>query len=238
MQKVKLASGNINVLLSAATNKEVLFYGNEEYVLAESKKTLTKPRKVEEIDMAEKNMIKIYVDASSAKRVDIIIKHYTDFMGIVDGYTEGLRYMIECEKESNSHRELGDLGVRVQTGGTTSDPTAKKAIRNVMTREAIINCDFSGDVMDGVDRAEEFMRDAYLLRDMRKDYDLFNRQLSILGTEKETFEKYLRREKTLIDIAEEQGITYESAQQKIHRIRRKVKKQVVGFMDGKMGGIA
>lgn len=53
--------------------------------------------------MTEKNMIKIYVDASSAKRVDIIIKHYTDFMGIVDGYTEGLRYMIECEKESNSH---------------------------------------------------------------------------------------------------------------------------------------
>lgn len=81
-------------------------------------------------------------------------------------------------------------------------------------------------------------RYAYLLRDMRKDYELFNRQLSILGTEKETFEKYLRREKTLIDIAEEQGITYESAQQKIHRIRLRVKNQVVGFMDGKMGGIA
>lgn len=107
-----------------------------------------------------------------------------------------------------------------------------------MTREALINCDFSGDVMEGVDRAEEFIRDAYLLRDMRKDYELFNRQLSILGTEKETFEKYLRREKTLIDIAEEQGITYESAQQKIHKIRLRVKKQVVGFMDGKMGGIA
>ena len=178
--------------------------------------------------MAENNLIKIYVDASSAKRVDIIIKHYTDFLGIVDGYTEGLRYMIECEKDSNSHRALGDLGVRVQSGGSTSDPTAKKAIRNVMTREALINCDFSGDVMEGVDRAEEFIRDAYLLRDMRKDYELFNRQLSILGTEKETFEKYLRREKTLIDIAEEQGITYESAQQKIHKIRLRVKKQVVG----------
>ena len=36
LQKVKLASGNINGLLSVATNKEVLFYGNEEYVLAES----------------------------------------------------------------------------------------------------------------------------------------------------------------------------------------------------------
>lgn len=50
--------------------------------------------------------------------------------------------MIECEKESNSHGEMGDLGVRVQTGGTTSDPTTKKAIRNVMTREVLINCDF------------------------------------------------------------------------------------------------
>ena len=92
--------------------------------------------------------------------------------------------------------------------------------------------------MEGVDRAEEFMREAYLLRDMRKDYELFRLQLSILGSEKDVFEKYLRKEKTLLDIAEDQGITYESAQQKIHRIRRKVKKQVVGFMDGVMGGIA
>jgi len=135
--------------------------------------------------------------------------------------------MIECEKESNSHQEMGDLGIRVQTGGTTSDPTAKKAIRNVMTLEALINCDFSGDVMEGVNRAEEFIRDAYLLRDMRKDYDLFNRQLSILGTEKETFEKYLRREKSLDDIAEEHGITYESAQQKIHKIRTRVKNRLL-----------
>lgn len=96
-----------------------------------------------------------------------------------------------------------------------------------MTLEALINCDFSGDVMEGVNRAEEFIRDAYLLRDMRKDYDLFNRQLSILGTEKETFEKYLRREKSLDDIAEEHGITYESAQQKIHKIRTRVKNRLL-----------
>lgn len=188
--------------------------------------------------MAEKNFIKIYVDANSEKRVDIIIKHYTDFMGEIDGYTEGLRYMIQCDKESNSRKEIGDLGIRVKTGGTTSDPTAKSAIRNVMTRDALINCDFSGNVMDGVDRAEEYIRDAYLLRDMRNHYELFNQQLSILGADKEIFEKYLRHEKTLDDIAREQGIAYESAKQKIHKIRLRVKKQVVGFMDRKMGGVA
>ena len=59
-----------------------------------------------------------------------------------------------------------------------------------------------------------------------------------LEQKRRPFEKYLRREKSLDDIAEEHGITYESAQQKIHKIRTRVKKQVVGFMDGKMGGIA
>ena len=61
---------------------------------------------------------------------------------------------------------------------------------------------------------------------------------NLLGIHNSTLYEIWRREKTLIDIAEEQGITYESAQQQIHRIRLRVKKQVVGFMDGKMGGIA
>lgn len=100
-------------------------------------------------------------------------------MGIVDGYTDGLRYMIEAEKDSNSRNDIAELGVRVQTGGMTSDPTAKHAIRNVMTRDALINCDFSGDVLDGVDHPEAYMKDAYILKDMRRDYKLFNSQLCI-----------------------------------------------------------
>lgn len=80
--------------------------------------------------------------------------------------------------------------------------------------------------------------DAYILRDMRKDYNLFNSQLGILGTEKETFTKYLLKEKTISDIAEDQGITYESARQQIQKIKVRMKKQVKRFMDGQPGGIA
>lgn len=188
--------------------------------------------------MAEQNLIKIYVDATAEKRVDIIIKNYTKFIGIVDGYTEGLRYMIQSNKDSNRRQEMGDLGVRVKTGGITSDPTAKKAIRNIVTKEAIINCDFSGDLMDGVDRAEVYIRDAYVLHDMRSDYDLFNSQLCILGTDQDLFTKYIRKEKTLSDIADEQGITYESAQQRMKKNKIKVKRQVIAFMNGDLGGIA
>ena len=114
--------------------------------------------------MAEKNMIKEYIGSSADKRVDIIMKNYTRFMGIVDGYIDGLRYMIEAEKDSNSRQNIGELGVRVQTGGMTSDPTAKHAIRNVMTRDALINCDFSGDVLDGVDHPEAYMKDSSVVK--------------------------------------------------------------------------
>ena len=123
-------------------------------------------------------------------------------------------------------------------GGMTSDPTARKAINNVITREALINCDFSGNALDGVDQAEVYIRDAYILSDMRKDYNLFNSQIGILGTEKETFTKYLLKEKTISDIAEDQGITYESARQQIQKIKVRMKKQVKRFMDGQPGGIA
>ncbi len=53
--------------------------------------------------MTEKNLIRVYTGATSEKRIDIIIKNYTKFIGIVDGYTDGLRYMIECEKEASIH---------------------------------------------------------------------------------------------------------------------------------------
>ncbi len=186
----------------------------------------------------DKNIFKKYMNASSAKRVDIIIKNYSDFMGIVDSYTDGLRYMIQSEKEINRRSNMGNLGVRVQSGGMHSDTTAKKAIDNIMTREALIACDFSGNVLDGVDQAEEYMKDAYLLREMRNQFELFNQQLSVLGNDRVIFVKFLMRETTLGDIAEDCGITYESAQQRIHKMKLKVKNQAVGFMDRKLGGIA
>ncbi len=68
---------------------------------------------MKETDMAEENMIKDYIGSSADKRVDIIIKNYTRFMGIVDGYTDGLRYMIEAEIDSNSRNDIAELGVRV-----------------------------------------------------------------------------------------------------------------------------
>lgn len=186
----------------------------------------------------DKNLVIVYAKSTPSEKVDLIMKRYPVFLNQVESYTAGLLYMIEAEKDSTWQKEKGELGVRVQAGGGPGDPTATLAIRHVMTKEALINCDFSGDVLDGVASGEVFKSDAYTLRKMRQDYMLFKDQLVILGADKELFERYLCGEMSLAELAEEQHITYESAQQKMHRMRAKVKMQVVGFMDRKTGGVS
>lgn len=115
--------------------------------------------------------------------------------------------MIESEKAYNHRRNHGDLGIRVQTSGIHSDITADMAISDVITRKAIIACDFSGGVREGVDCGEEFWQEAYTLRKMRADFNLFNQQLSILGrNELRIFRDYLSGEKDIAEIADEEGM--------------------------------
>lgn len=103
-----------------------------------------------------------------------------------------------------------------------------------MTKAALIDCDFSGGVLDSVVCREELKRKACILREMRQDYALFKSLLVVLGPNRQLFEQYLRKEKTLTEIAEEQHILYESAQQKMNRMRSKMRLQVTVFMEGRL----
>ena len=61
--------------------------------------------------VAKASIIKNYAKADAAGKVDIICKNYSNFIGIVDGYTEGLCYMIENEKAFNSKQIKPDTGL-------------------------------------------------------------------------------------------------------------------------------
>ena len=70
-----------------------------------------------------------------------------------------------------------------------------------------IACDFSGGVLDGTDRAEEFKQEAFTLQKMRADYDLFNSQLKILKPqERQLFVGFISREMDYGMIADEMAI--------------------------------
>ena len=183
--------------------------------------------------VATASIVNKYDRADAAGKVDIICKNYSNFIGIIDSYTEGLCYMIINEKRNNMKEEQELLGVHIQISGIKSDPTANSAINNMVTKQAIVECNFSEDILEGVDRKEELCRLAYILRNMRTDYELFNQQLKILGKKDATiFLGYLSGNKSLEEIASEEHITYNCLAKRIRKIKFKIKVQMVEFING------
>ena len=173
---------------------------------------------------AKASIVKIYSGSKPAERVDIILMNYSNFLGIVDAHTEGLVHLISCEKSYNRKSKQGDLGIRVQVSGA-SNPTADMAIENVMLREDIRKCNFSTELLKDLDQNEEekFRRDMLTLQMMREEYRVVEAQLKALKRdEAELLNQYLEGDKDIQDIAEDKGISYDAAKQKLSRVRKRL----------------
>jgi len=79
----------------------------------------------------EVSIVDRYAKADPWGRIDIILLNYSNFLEIVDGCEESLKFLIVNERRINRKRSLGDLGVRVQSSGM-GDKTAQEAINIVM----------------------------------------------------------------------------------------------------------
>ena len=78
---------------------------------------------------------------------------------LVESYEIGLFNRILFEVEYNRRKKNDeDLGVRIQTSHR-SDPTAAKAIEHIMIRDAIEECNFSGNILKETDDPEKRRRD-------------------------------------------------------------------------------
>ena len=92
-------------------------------------------------------------------------------------------------------------------------------------------------MLSGVERSEIYIKAAETLRAMRKDYTLFNSQLQSLGEDRDMFVRYISKKATLVVLAEEKGVCYETVQQKIVKIKYSLKQLVASFMKSRKGDI-
>ena len=69
-----------------------------------------------------------YGKGSPKERVDLIYVNYPQFKSIIEGCRSKLIYEIEAEKEYSHRKDIGELGIRVQTTGHYSDRTSSQAI--------------------------------------------------------------------------------------------------------------
>jgi len=173
-----------------------------------------------------------YTKSGSSIRVDIVCKYYPQIDGIIDGRIAGMKYTIWEEKEKKKRVDKCELGIRVQSGNSYSDPTGNEATFRADLESSIRNCDFSGGVLDGIDHPERIIKEAYVLRHMKQIQTLYGMQLrGLIISDQTMFLQYLNRDITLADIADKRGIEYSSASKRIVRIKKKLKQEVIEIMD-------
>ena len=180
--------------------------------------------------MTDEELVTAYSKGSPKERFKLIYKNYEVFPKLVDCFEIGIFNRILCEKEFNRRKKNGaDLGVRIQTSNR-SDPTARMAVENVSIRDAIKECNFSGDLLKDTDDAEKHKRDILMIHLMRREYEVFDTCLrSLPGKEFRITYRYISKDCPMAQIAEEEDRADQTIRNMLAITRRTLEGRTIPF---------
>ena len=177
------------------------------------------------------DIIEIYDISNNRKKISLIIKHYSYWDGILEACIGNMIEDILDEIRYNRRAAFGDLGVRVQTSGTSS-PTEKIAINETMLEKAFDDCDFSGGLLDDTDDAEKYISAANTIKRIRKDLNTFERQFKLLSDEeKQEVRDYITGKLSIDDLCEKWDVVDVTAYKRIERLVSVVKDETLKAME-------
>ena len=171
--------------------------------------------------ITEEKLVEAYGNSNPHERFLLIYKNYSIFPQLVDCYETGLFNRILFEVEYNRRKKNDDdLGVRIQTSHR-SDPTAAKAIEHIMIRDAIEECNFSGNILKETDDPEKHKRDILTIHMMRREYEVFDTILKALPlAEFKITYSHLHDGRKLVEIAEEEDKAYQTILNIVSKTRK------------------
>lgn len=182
---------------------------------------------MEEAKAKDKDFIMTYRQAKAEERLAIMLDNYCTFPKMIRKMEKKISYKIKSEREYMKSHSRGELGVRVQTSGT-SDPTASEAIDNVMLEEAFKTGDVDGSILRGFDNAAEYEADIRILSIMRMDFELLVEIIDDLYEEdSEWMKSYLGKEKLLKEIAVDKGRTYDAMKKRVAKIKEEIREEIL-----------
>ena len=177
------------------------------------------------------SIVEQYAGADVPARIELLIKHYPNFLRLVEGYEQSLIFIIKEEKEYLRRAAKGDLGIRVQTSGI-GKPTEQTGIDNVMIETAIK----SGDLeiikdMFPVEKLKHYQKELSTLEDMKEDYRIFQNAFFYLETDKaDTLERYLASGRHAEKMAYDMDVKVEALKTLICRARKIVIEQTSSLL--------
>ena len=180
--------------------------------------------------ITEDKLVESYGKATPRERFRLIYKNYSIFPQLVDCYETGLFNRILFEVEYNRRKKNDDdLGVRIQTSHR-SDPTAAKAIEHIMIRDAIEECNFSGNILKETDNPEKHKRDILTIHMMRREYEVFDSCLKTLpGREYRITYDYIHKDRKVSEIAEGEDRADQSIRNLLVATRKTLESRTIPF---------
>lgn len=175
-----------------------------------------------------REIINRYLCADIESRVDIVCRYYTQIDQIVDARISSITYLIIDERHRARQAAHEELGVRIQSGGEYSDPTADEAVTHADLESEIREGYISDRYLEDIPRPEMIMLEVNAFLEMKKIRGLCDVEIrSLIGEDRELFSQYMTREMTITDIALRCQIEYPSAVKKMSRIKKIVQHGVI-----------
>ena len=148
-----------------------------------------------------REIVNRYLCADIESRVDIVCRYYTQIDQIVDARISSITYLIIEARHRARQAAHEELGVRIQSGGEYSDPTADEAVTRADLESEIRRGYISNEFLEDIHRPEIVLEvNAFL--EMQKIRSLCDVEIrSLIGEDRELFLQYMTREMTITDIA-------------------------------------
>ena len=180
--------------------------------------------------ITEERLVEEYRKGNPHERFLLIYKNYSVFPQLVVCFETGLFNKILFEVEYNRRaKNNDDLGVRIQTS-RRSDPTATQAIEHIMIREAVEECNFSGDILSETDDPEKHKLDILTIHMMRREFEVFDTALRALPPkEYGIVYSYIHKDRKILEIAEDRELAYQSVKNLIGVTRRMLESSIVPY---------
>ena len=182
------------------------------------------------------DILQHYRTSDAEGRLSLMLSNYAVFPKAIRRAEKKIQYKIKSEQEYLRSHSRGELGVRVQTSGT-SDPTFNEAATNIMIEQAFETGEVDKGLLKEVAEATKYKEDIRIISIMKMDYELLEEIIEDLDeNDMRVMKQHLLQGKLLREIADDEDRTYEAIKKRVERIRADIREEIIECLEMNCGG--
>lgn len=172
--------------------------------------------------------IEAYESGNAAERICFLCEHYTVMEPMISNYRENLIDEILGQKAKNLCDNDEGLGVRIQVAFCMqTNPTGKVGERRAVVTKAIDQGYLTEEFFEGTDDRNELIYKVTCYHTANTGYKQFVKNLKEMDQkDRRVFLPYIKREKSISEIADELQIDYRSVIKRLARIKKKMEQNI------------